>query len=202
MAILLHLDLVFPKISTKKMRKVLSNKLADANVIKKVNPKKVVKFTEEGDLTMELIEGLTVECHAVGCFHFECEDYNEQKINLISEAFTALSEIYDIGKEAQEVSFMLFAVEDKVPRSRIMKMIRRGVKTDFEAQIKELYKEDVKVAGVRFVSAPDVSIVIDITYISVRMGLLKMTLDRFKDEATVIKLIEENIARIEKVLEA
>lgn len=201
MTILLHVDLLFPKIKTKKLRRTLSEKLAEANVIKKVNPKKIVRFTEDGDLTMELVEGLTVECHHEGCFHFECEDFNEQKRSIFSKAFATLSEIYDIGKEAQEVSFVLFAFEDKVPRRRVMKIIGQGVKTDFETQMKELFKKDVKVAGLRLVSAPDVADIIDVSGISVRMGPLKMTLDRFKDEATLIDLIEENITRIEKVLE-
>ena len=201
MAIKLHIDLVFPKIATKKSMKVLSNKITDPKVIKKMNPRKVVELTEAGDLTMELIEGLTVMCHKSGCFHFHCEDFDEQKLNFISKAFATLSKIFDVGKEAKEVEFWLYAIEEKIPRSRIMKMIRKGIKTDFEAQVKDLYKEDVKVAGIRFVSAPNVSRIIDITGVTVRIGPLKMALDRFKDETTILQLIEKNVGRIKKILE-
>lgn len=200
MAIGLKIHLLFPKISTKKSMKLLSNRLTNTNTIKKVNPKKVTNLTEDG-LTMELIEGLKVDCHSGGCFHFICKDFDEQKLNRISKAFAVLSKIYDIGKEAKEVEFWLFAEEEKIPRSRINKIIRKGIKTDFEAQVKDLYQEDVKVVGIRVLSAPDISLVIDITRVSVRMGPRKMTLDRFKDEDTIITLIEESVARIDKVSE-
>lgn len=201
MAIKLHIDLVFPKKATKKSMKILTNRLTDAKIVKKVNPKKVLELTEDGDLTMELIEGLTVECHNSGCFHFDCEDFDEQKLNLIGKAFATLSKTFDVGKEAKEVEFVLFAVEEKIPRRRIMKMIKNGIKTDFEAKVKDLYRESVKVVGIRFVSAPDVSVILDISGVTVRMGPLKMALDRFKDEATVLELIEKNVGRIKKVLE-
>lgn len=201
MAIELHMHLVFPKITTKKLRKVLSNKLTDVGVIKKVNPEKVVELTEDGDLTMELIEGLTVICHPAGRFHIDCEDFDEQKLSLISKTFVTLSKVYDIGNEAKEVEFWLFASEEKVPSRRILKIIRKVIKTDFEARLKGVFQEDVKVSGIRFVSAPNVSRIIDITGVSVRIGPLKMALDRFKDEATVIELIERIIGRIKRILE-
>ena len=199
MAIMLHMDLLLTKMS-KKSRELLSNKLTKMRVIKKINPQKVMELTELGDLTVELIEGLEVECHHEGCFHVHCEDLNEQKIKLIGKACAALSKIYDVGKKTQKVSFALFALEDKIPRSKIVKMIKKGVNTDFEAQVKDLYKEDVKVAGIRFVSAHNMSYTVDITGVAVRMGPLKIALDRFKDETTVIELIEKSIGRIKKIL--
>jgi len=200
MLVKLTIHLLFPKISTKKSMEFLSNKLTNINIIKKVNPKKITNLTKDG-LTMELIEGLKVDCHSGGCFHFTCEDFDEQKLSLISKAFAFLSKIYDIGKEAKEVEFWLLAEGKKIPRSRINKIIRKKTKTDFEAQIKDLYQENVKVAGIRVLSPPDISLIIDITRVSVRMGPRKMTLDRFKDEDTIITLIEESMAKIEKVLE-
>jgi len=201
MAIKLHMDVLLPKKVEKKSIELLSNKLADANVIKRINPKKVKEITKHGEITMELIEGLTVECHISGCFHFDCEDFNEKKLDLISKAFVVLSEIYDIREESKEVEFWLFATEQKIPRNIVIKTIGKAVKADLEAKVKNLYQEDVKMAGIRFVSAPNLSIVIDITGVNLRMGPLKMTLDRFKDETTVIELIEKSIGRIKKVLE-
>jgi len=201
MAINIRIDFAFPKKATEKAMKLLSEKLASSDTITRVNPRKILELTEEGDLTMELIEGLGVACHRSGCFHFNCENFDEQKLNLIAKAFATLSQVYDIGKESKEAEIYLFVSEDKIPRKRLRTTIRKGIKPNFEEQIKNLYQEDVKVVGIRFVSPPNVSDIIDITGVSVRMGPTKMLLDRFKDEATIIELVKKSIGRLKKTLE-
>lgn len=202
MAILLHMDFVLPKIFSKKARGLLSNKLTNVNTIKRINPEKILELTEDGNLTMELTDELVVECHVDGCFHVHCEDLDERRLNLIGKALVPLSKAYDLGKVSKEVRIVLMASERNVPRKKIMKMIKKAFRKDFEAQFKDLYQEDIKPTGIRFISAPNMSLIVDITGISVRMGPLKMSLDRFKDETTVIELIEKSMAKIRRFLEA
>jgi len=196
-----NITLIFPKKFTKKSMELISSKLTEMKVIKKVNPKKVEELTENGDLTMKLIDGVKVECHRSGCFHFDCKDFDEQKLKRVSKAFVVLSEVYDIGKETEEAEFWFFAKEEKVPSEKIMKLIRKGIKSDFEARLKDLYKEDVRVVGARFISASNLSFVVDVSGITVRMGPRKMALDRFKDETTVINLVEESLRGMKKIFE-
>lgn len=195
MANLLNIDIGFPKIASKKSMKLLSDRFVQPDLVKKVNPQKIEILTEE-EVTMELVDGLTVTCHALGCFHITCEDFDEQKIRRIGKALPNLMEIYDIGKESENVEIALFAGEGKIPRRKIARIVNKGVKPDLRAQVKDLYQGDVKVGGIRFICPPDLSCILDVSGISTRIGPRKMALDKLKDGKVVIGLIEESISRI------
>jgi len=195
---LLKIDIIFPKIASKKAMKSLSGRFVQPDFVKKVNPEKIENLTEE-EVMMELIDGLSVTCHNIGCFHITCEDFDEQKISLIGKALPNLVGIYDIGKESENVEILLRVIEHKIPRSKIARMVNKGVKPDLRAQVKDLYQGDVKVGGVRFICPPDMSCVLDVGGIGIRIGPRKMTRDKLKDGKVVIELIEETINKIEKI---
>jgi hypothetical protein len=196
---MLEINITYPKIASKKAMKSLSDRLLQPNLINKISPKRINSMTEE-EVAMELTEGLMVVCHKAGCFHFTCENFTEPKIKLIGKTLPHLAEIYDIGKESENVEVVLYAVEEEIPRRRIAEMINKGVKPDFKAQVKNFYERDVKVGGIRFICPPDISCILDVSGISIRMGPRKLTLENLKDEKKVVEIIEENIKKIKKLL--
>ncbi len=203
MAIRLHLDILFPKRSTKKLEKLLSSRFTDASFIRKLNPKRLVELEEDGgELVVELVEGITIMCHDTGCFHVHCENFDEKNLKLVSKALTALVGVYDVGKESEYLEFVMVAQTRNVPSRKIMKMINRGIKTDLKTQIKNFYQEDFKVGGIRLISAPDISYSFDTTRLMIRVGPRKIPLDRLKDESMVIELIEKSLEKIKVSLKA
>lgn len=195
---LLQLDVTFPKISSKKSMKSLSDRFVQLSVVRKIDAEKILTLSKE-ETVLELAHGLTVTFHNEGCFHFTCKDLSEQKVKLIRKALPVLAEIFDIGKESEEIEIALFMLEDKFSCSKIAKMVNKGVSSDLRTQIKNLYQKDIKVGGIRFVCQPDMSCILDISGISTRIGPRKMTLDKLKDGNVIIELIEESLGKIKKI---
>ena len=202
MAVSLQIDVVFPTVYGKKSKQLMLRRLTETKAINKINPLKLTRITDEGEIIMELIDGLKVTCHTDGCFHFACSDPSEKNVKTISKTIAILADIYAVGKESENVELVISANEEKIQRHKLIELIKRVAQAGSDAKIKDLLQTDAKIGGIRFVIPPDVSHVIDVSGISVTIGPRKMTRDKLKDEATIIELIEGSTQRITKTLEA